>query len=80
MARKTFDRYRDSETGRYVSRETWNRSHAHGGERFKRERVPLPEKHPKKLPSPEVIEKEIKREEEEKEIEFGGAMDYPSRS
>lgn len=76
MARKTFDRYRDTETGRYVSRETWNRSHAHGGDRFKRERVPLPSKRPKKLPAPEAIEKEIAREEEfeEYDIEFG--VDY----
>ena len=32
-------RYRDRRTGRFVSKETWQRSRARGGVRFKRERI-----------------------------------------
>lgn len=31
--------YRDSETGRFAKRSTWNRSKAQGGTRYKRETV-----------------------------------------
>lgn len=31
--------YRDSKTGRFVSKSTWNRSKSHGGSRYKRQRV-----------------------------------------
>lgn len=31
--------YRDSKTGRFVSKKTWTRSHAAGGTRYKRNRV-----------------------------------------
>jgi hypothetical protein len=87
MARKTTQRYRDRETGRFVSKATWQRSRAHGGTRYKRSqvkvtrvkrRVPSPPKmRPRALPTPEEIEREIEREEEEEEIEWSGAFDSP---
>lgn len=31
--------YRDTQTGKFVKRSTWKRSKAHGGRRYKRERI-----------------------------------------
>src|SRR5262245_17438207 len=83
-------RYRDKNTGRFVSKKTWQRSRAKGGQRFKRERIvskeapstqrkPKPRRErlrPRALPKPR---KKVKREEreEEEEPEFGGAFDSP---
>jgi len=67
-------RYRDSKTGKFVSKETWTRSHAQGGTRFKRERRII-----KRLPLPQRISREGREEEIERdeEIEYGGAFDSP---
>jgi hypothetical protein len=84
MAKKTTTRYRDRETGRFVSKATWQRSRAHHGSRFRREvirwairRKRKPPVRPRALPTPEEIEREIAREEEEEEIEYAGAFDSP---
>lgn len=71
--------YRDTETGKFVSKATWKRSRAHGGTRYRRSRTGPVKKHPKiakavraaALPEPE------ERYEEEEEIEYGGAFDSP---
>jgi hypothetical protein len=84
MAKKTTTRYRDRESGRFVSKATWRRSRAHGGTKFRRERTrrikrrkPPLKVRPRALPTPEEIEREIAREEEEEEIEYAGAFDSP---
>lgn len=41
-------RYRDSETGRFVSKRTWKRSKARGGTRYKRQRI-VPVRPPAKV-------------------------------
>jgi len=73
-------RYRDTRTGRFVSKATWKRSRAHGGSRYRRVRIaPVSDRHPKKagpvraaaLPEPE------ERYEKDEEIEYGGAFDSP---
>jgi hypothetical protein len=86
--RKTITRYRDKQTGKFVSKATWKRSRAHGGSRFRRERARVkraPKKliarrkvRPRTLPRParEEIERVIEEEEEE-ETEYGGAFDSP---
>lgn len=43
MAKGTSFRYRDTQTGKFVPRSTWNRSKAQGGKRYKREKI---EAHP----------------------------------
>jgi hypothetical protein len=71
-------RYRDRKTGRFVSKSTWKRSHARGGERYKREnparyhRPPREEEEPEELPEP--FEEPL---EEEEEPEYAGAFDSP---
>lgn len=90
MAKKTTQRYRDRETGRFVSKATWQRSRAHGGTRYRRQSVKLPaarrkpkapKMRPRALPTPEEIEREILREEElgeeDESADFGGAFDSP---
>lgn len=52
--RKTYDRYRDRLTGRFVKRSTWKRSKAHGGDRYKRERVPRKKEREIEPPPPPV--------------------------
>ncbi len=92
MARTTFKRYRDKDTGRFVSSATWNRSKAHGGVRYKQELVPLhkPPEAPERprLPRPATMreEEELERLEEELEqiiedenAEYGGAFDSPKK-
>lgn len=66
-------RYRDRTTGRFVSKEKWTRSKAHGGTRFVRERIAKikPEEE-------EILEKPIAEEfEEDEEAEYTGAFDSP---
>ena len=87
-------RYRDTQTGRFASRDTWQRSKAHGGTRYKRQFFE---------PSPrETAEERAEREEEETvelaeeypeeeffpdeedyieddEAEYGGAFDSPGK-
>jgi hypothetical protein len=46
-------RYRDSKTGRLVSKSTWKRSKAQGGGRYKRER-PITKRRKKPTPTPPV--------------------------
>lgn len=49
-------RYRDRKTGRWVKKSTWKRSKAHGGTRYKRERVKvLKQKRGLKRPLPETL-------------------------
>jgi len=86
MAKKTITRYRDSKTGKFVSKKTWQRSRVHGGKRYRRQSVELPaarrkpkapKMRPRTLPKPKPkeIEREVEREEEE--IEYEGAFDSP---
>jgi hypothetical protein len=88
MAKKTTQRYRDSKTGRFTSKATWQRSRAHGGKRYRRQSVKFqagrrkpvtPKMRPRALPTPEFIEREIRLEEEfeEYDIEFG--VDYKAK-
>ena|SRR5260221_13291263 len=49
MARKV-TKYRDTKTGRFVSKGTWRRSHAHGGTRYRRNRVAQGGKPKKRIP------------------------------
>ena len=82
MAKKktTLVRYRDRDTGRFVSKKTWKRSRAHDGIRYKREfyRAPIREEEIE-----EIIEDEEEEEEEEyseeEEVEYGGAFDSPKK-
>jgi hypothetical protein len=69
--RKTITRYRDRQTGKFASKATWKRSRAHGGSRFRREHTRTLSK-----PGRKEIERAIEEEEEE-EIEYGGAFDSP---
>lgn len=74
-------RYRDRETGRFVSRETWTRSKSHGGTKFVREyiRRETAAEREERIER-EEIERAIEEEEleqEEEEIEYAGAFDSP---
>jgi hypothetical protein len=65
MAKRRQTRYRDSETGRFVSKSTWTRSHTQGGRRYKRERyLPLTKSEREAIEEmvKEAIEEEISRE------------------
>lgn len=90
--RKTVTRYRDKDTGRFVSKKTWRRSRAQGGQRFVRTRIaslaarrrkPIVRKkrlRPRALPKPrkrKLTEEEIEEIIEEEEIEYSGAFDSP---
>lgn len=70
-------RYRDRETGQFVSRSTWKRSKAHDGTRYKREtrRVSAMMKEARR----EAILEELEEREEieEQEVEYAGAFDSP---
>lgn len=77
-------RYRDTKTGRLVSKSTWTRSKAHGGTRYKRERreKKVEEEPRRKRPrEPELSEAEleelIEEQIEEEEEEYTGAFDTP---
>ena len=85
--RKTVTRYRDKQTGRFVSRKTWKLSRAHGGNKFKRVKLakprrakPLKPLRPRKLPKPKrerLTEEEIEEAIEDEEAEYAGAFDSP---
>jgi hypothetical protein len=87
MARRTI--YRDSNSGRFVSKQKWARSHAKGGERYKRQQIEIREREPEpepELPGEEIREissygillEEIEQAEEfEEDDELGGAFDSP---
>lgn len=78
-------RYRDRQTGRFVSKSTWTRSKAHDGTRYKREyakpeptKLPPPEPTEKQLEELEEIFEELAEEfEEDEEAEYEGAFDSP---
>jgi hypothetical protein len=61
--------YRDKKTGKFVSKETWKRSKAHGGLRYVREKH---SKRPIRGPvRPEtLLEQEMREEEEREELEI----------
>lgn len=76
--------YRDRDTGRFVSKATWTRSHTHGGTRYVRQRVRVerPKEEPTIVREPirdlEDLEDFIEESTEEtEEIEFEGAFDSP---
>lgn len=85
MAKAKRTVYRDSETGRFVSKSKWERSRAHGGARYRRSTVSvLPRRvapaRPRALPpelTPEerFIDEEQFFEEEFEEVEYQGAFD-----
>jgi hypothetical protein len=89
MARKRQTRYRNSDTGRFVSASTWKRSKAQGGTRYKRTTIKVKTRKKKKPPKiiggePRVkpirtldeLEDYIDESDEElEEIEFEGAFD-----
>ena len=52
MAKKTRTIYRDSKTGHFAKKSTWQRSRAQGGDRYKRERIKIGKKKPPKPPLP----------------------------
>ena len=78
-------KYRDKKTGRFVAKETWQRSRAHGGQRYRREVTkpatradqtkrprPLPEpRRPRRqgLPKPRRLTDEERIEEIEADID-----------
>ena len=66
--------YRDRETGRFVGKSTWTRSHAQGGTRYVRE-FHKEKKVEKELPPPE--EEIFEEFEEDEEAEYEGAFDSP---
>lgn len=77
-------RYRDRETGRFVSKEKWTRSKAHGGTRYVRERIIPAEISAEKKREEKIreqIEREIEEEQEEfeedEQAEYTGAFDSP---
>lgn len=68
-------RYRDRDTGRFVSKEKWTRSKAQGGTRYVRQYIKPAEIKPKEV---KEIEEEIPEEfEEDEEAEYEGAFDSP---
>lgn len=73
-------RYRDRNTGKFVSEKTWKRSRAHGGKRYRRERSrktkPRRIVRPRKLPKPARLTKEkIEEIIKDEKAEYGGAFD-----
>jgi hypothetical protein len=93
MAKRTSTRYRDKDTGRFVSKSTWTRSHAHGGTRYKRTKVlvrtPVKKKRPVRVVPPEIEEPQTFEDLDDFEDfmddykgeyeteEFGGGFDSP---
>ena len=86
MAKRTITRYRDRDTGRFVSKSTWTRSRTHSGTRYKREYGKPPKT--KEKPEEEIERKPIidldeleefleESDEETIDIEFEGAFDSP---
>lgn len=80
--------YRDSKTGRFAKRATWERSKAQGGTRYVRKRIvsrvsARPSTPSVPVPVPERVEpEELERELEEgdvEEIELVGGFDSPGR-
>lgn len=69
-------RFRDTKTGRFVSKSTWKRSRAHGGTRYKRERLkPAHRARPARPPALPVLTEEELAEIEFEEQEYQGAFD-----
>jgi hypothetical protein len=69
-------RYRDRETGRFVSKAKWTRSKAQGGTRYVRnyfEAVPKREEKPIEREREEIEEEA----EEDEDAEYEGAFDSP---
>lgn len=52
MARRLRTAYRDTKTGRFVSKSTWTRSRSAGGVRYKRERINVPKRRKLAPPAP----------------------------
>jgi hypothetical protein len=68
--------YRDSTTGRFVSRSTWTRSHAQGGMRYKRSTVTGHAARAAKRPAREEdLEDWIDAHEDEPQEEITGGFD-----
>ena len=71
-------RYRDSLTGHYVSKGTYNRSHAQGGERYVAE--PETERAPEGSPEYEELDDFLDEWEDFPDEEVTGSADYAKKS
>lgn len=72
-------RYRDSKTGRFVSKATWER--AHDGRYVRSQSLPPPVRG-EKLPPPDLSLEELEQLEEDgfiedDDVEYAGAFDSP---